>query len=129
MKQIDPDTLKHGLELTDREKKIILIKFIIHGVSPFSGASLEKRVKMLAASAEALGFEYGDAEWQEIGRACLDVQQQLTDTLLSMISDNPKLTKEALKLASKGNEHITNVVGKDIIKEGLKSLKGKMKFD
>ena len=49
-------------ELTDREKKIILIKFIIHGMSPYTNLSIDDREKHLIATMQLLGFDYDKDE-------------------------------------------------------------------
>ena len=48
------------MTLTDKEKKIVLIKYIIHGVSPFDKASIDTRVRMLKSAVEKCGMLYND---------------------------------------------------------------------
>ena len=67
--------------LTDREKKIILIKYIIHGLSPFSKESLDTRISMLKAALLSLGWEYDEAEMLKIGQSILDFQGIVNGTM------------------------------------------------
>ena len=108
-------------ELTDREKKIVLIKYIIHGVSPFHDASLTVRIKMLKAAAEINGFVYDDEEWQKLGNDILDVQGQINDKLAGFLRKDPDLYKTALKSLKDGNEKITTMVD-SILDQGLKKM-------
>ena len=62
------------MTLTDKEKKIVLIKYIVHGVSPFSEAHLGLRLKMLKSAIEKCGMKYDDEELQMIGQECLELQ-------------------------------------------------------
>ena len=78
------------VELTDREKKIILIKFIMHGNSPYTSLSVDDREKHLIASMQLLGFDYNKDEMLDIGESILAVQQQLTDSAQGFINSLPK---------------------------------------
>lgn len=118
---IHPETLKHNLKLTEREEKIILIKYIIHGVSPFQNAPLEVRVKMLEAAALICGYEYDDAEFQEIGRACLATQEKITFNLGKFVKENQDLIKTVMSSLKDGNEEIIKVID-PFFHDGLKAL-------
>lgn len=118
---VNPETLKHNLTLTEREEKIILIKYIIHGVSPFYDAPLETRIKMLQAAAEICGYNYDDAEFQEIGRACLAVQQKINGKLLGFVQDNDDLVKTVYRDLKAGNDVLFTVMD-DYLARGLRKL-------
>ena len=92
------------VELTDREKKIVLIKYIIHGVSPFQETPLETRVQMLQAALKSYGLNYVESEMMDIGEACLKVQQEVNDSNLGFLRHNKGLVNRALKMMNKGNE-------------------------
>jgi len=114
---VDPSVLRHSLSITDREKKIILIKYIMHGVSPFSGLPVPTKVKMLASAAHACGFDYDDEEWQELGRACLQIQDKINKALASFIKSNKGIHDIIL---NDGNDIIENLNPE--YKDLLKSL-------
>ena len=78
------------VELTDREKKIILIKFIMHGNSPYSTLSIDDREKHLIASMQLLGFDYSKDEMLDIGESILALQKQLVDSAQGFINSMPK---------------------------------------
>ena len=118
---VNPETLKHNLTLTEREEKIILIKYIIHGVSPFYDAPLETRIKMLQAAAEVCGYPYDDAEFQEIGRACLAVQEKINGKLLGFVQSNDDLVKTVYRDLKAGNDVLFTVFDQHIA-HGLKKL-------
>ena len=118
---VNPEALKHNLKLTEREEKIILIKYIIHGVSPFYDAPLETRIKMLQSAAEIYGYPYDDAEFQEIGRACLEVQQKVNERLLEFVKENEDLIKTVYRDLKAGNDVLFTVFDKHIA-EGLRKL-------
>ena len=77
-------------ELTDREKKIILIKFIIHGNSPYTNLSIDDREKHLIATMQLLGFDYDKDEMLDLGESILQVQQQVIDSASGFINSLPK---------------------------------------
>ena len=118
---IHPETLKHNLTLTEREEKIILIKYIIHGVSPFYDSPLETRIKMLQSAAEICGYDYNDAEFQEIGRAVLATQQKVNEKLQKFVDDNQDLYKTVMRDLKAGNDMIFTVTD-HYITQGLKKL-------
>lgn len=118
---IHPETLKHSLTLTEREEKIILIKYIIHGVSPFYDAPLETRIKMLQTAAEICGYPYDDAEFQEIGRACLATQQKINEKLAGFVNSNDDLVKTVYRDLKAGNDVLFTVIDKHLA-TGLKKL-------
>ena len=108
-------------ELTDREKKIILIKYIIHGVSPFQEAPLTVRIKMLKAAAEINGFVYDDEEWQKLGNDILDVQSEINDKLAGFLRKDKDLYDTVMKSLKNGNEKIVTVVD-SVLDQGLKKM-------
>ena len=57
------------VELTDRERKIILIKYIIHGNSPFAETPLSTRVQMLQSALKLSGIKYDESEMLDLGEA------------------------------------------------------------
>lgn len=103
------------MTLTDKEKKIVLIKYIIHGVSPFSEAHLGKRIKMLKAAVEKCGMKYDDDELQLIGQECLALQDGLNNDLMNFISDNKDLVVKAHQEIEKGNDGFKKELDEDII--------------
>jgi hypothetical protein len=118
---IHPETLKHSLTLTEREEKIILIKYIIHGVSPFFNSPLETRIKMLQTAAEICGYPYDDAEWQEIGRSILATQQKVNEKLSGFVNKNSDEYKTVMRNIKDGNDEIISVVD-PYIRDGLKKM-------
>ena len=78
------------VELTDREKKIILIKFVMHGNSPYTSLSVDDREKHLIAAVQLLGFDYNKDEMLDIGESILAVQKQLLDSAQGFINSLPK---------------------------------------
>lgn len=122
---IDPETLKHNLPpLTDKEKKIILIKYIVHGVSPFYDTPLETRIKMLNAAAEICGYDYNDAEWQELGRQVLSFQQEINEKLAASLHKDKDLYKTVMRSLKDGNDMIMTVIDPHL-KKGIKEFFGK----
>lgn len=95
------------VELTDREKKIVLIKYIIHGNSPFAEAPLEIRVQMLQASLKLSGIKYDEPEMLDLGEAILQVQQDSNDSNLGFLRQNMGLVDTALKRLGKGNDRLS----------------------
>lgn len=91
-------------ELTEREKKIIFIKYIIHGVSPYSEMPLETRVQMLQAALKFTGTKYNEAEMLDLGEAILAVQKSVNDSIMGFLSKNKSLVKEALSRMGRGND-------------------------
>ncbi len=121
---IDPKTLENNLELTEREVKIVMIKYIIHGNSPFSEAPLETRMKMLMVAAKQYGIKYDDAEFQEIGRACLQVQQNIITNAAEFLNKDKDLYKAGTDGIKKGGDSLITVydtvLDKALKKMGLK---------
>ena len=95
------------VELTDREKKIVLIKYIIHGNSPFAEAPQENRVQMLQASLKLSGIKYDEPEMLDLGEAILQVQQDSNDSNLGFLRQNMGLVDTALKRLGKGNDRLS----------------------
>ena len=115
------------IQFTDREKKIALVKYIIHGVSPFAEAPLQLRAQMLQSAAGIVGLKYDEAEFMEIGQACLDFQANVNAHLMGFIKDNLDVVKEAHTQMHKGNDMFTEKLGKDFVDKALDILdKGKV---
>jgi len=110
------------MTLTDKEKKIVLIKYIIHGVSPFDKASIDTRVRMLRSAVEKSGMNYDDAEMQSIGQECLDLQGKLNTGLMDFIKSNKDMVIKAHQELHKGNEPLKKELGDDLSDEGLDVL-------
>jgi hypothetical protein len=110
------------MTLTDKEKKIVLIKYIIHGVSPFDKASIDTRVRMLRSAVEKSGMTYNDMEMQSIGQECLDLQGKLNTGLMDFIKSNKDMVIKAHQELHKGNEPLKKELGDDLSDEGLDVL-------
>ncbi len=95
------------VELTDREKKIILIKYIIHGNSPFTEAPLETRVQMLQAALKLSGINYEESEMLDLGEAILECQKNSNDSSLGFLKSNKGLVDKALSMLGKGNDRFS----------------------
>jgi hypothetical protein len=111
------------MTLTDREKKIVLIKYIIHGVSPFDKAPIDTRVRMLKSAVEKCGMLYDDMEMQSIGQECLDLQGGLNTGLMDFIKSNKDMVVKAHQELHKGNESLRKELGEDITKQSDDILK------
>ena len=117
------------MTLTEKEKKIVLIKYIVHGVSPFSEAQLNTRLKMLKAAVEKCGMKYDDEELQSIGQECLELQGQLNSGLMEFLRANKDMIVKAHQEIDKGNESLKQEVGEDVIEESKELLKKPKWFD
>lgn len=106
---------------TEREVKIVLIKYIIHGVSPFKDAPLETRIKMLKTAAAQFGLDYEEKEWLELGKEILAVQQQVNDNAANFLSSNKDLYRAALRNIKDGNDALITVVD-TVLEGGLSKL-------
>lgn len=84
------------VELTDREKKIVMIKFIMHGVGPFYHLSVETRENMLIQALKILGFDYNKDEMLDIGQAILDVQNEYNEKAEAWLELNKETVRKAL---------------------------------
>ena len=111
------------MTLTDKEKKIVLIKYIIHGVSPFAEASLETRIRMLKEAVEKCGMKYNDAEMQEIGQECISLQGVLNDKLMSYVTHNKDVVIKAHQEIHKGNESLREGLGDEVYDQADDILK------
>lgn len=123
---INPKALENNLKLSDREIKIVMIKYIIHGIAPFYDAPLETRIKLLKVTATQYGFKYDDQEFQELGRACLEIQQKINQNAIEFLNNNEDLYKTTMNSLRNGNDKIITVVDK-ILDGGLKKLLLKIK--
>lgn len=117
------------MTLTDKEKKIVLIKYIVHGVSPFSEASINTRLKMLKSAVEKCGMKYDDDELQMIGQECLELQGQLNSGLMEFLRANKDLIAKAHQEIEKGNESLIKEVGEDVVEESKELLRKPKWFD
>jgi len=117
------------MAFTDREKKIILVKYVIHGVSPFTEAPLGKRVKMLKAAVEKAGLNYDEEELMGIGEEIIDFQGNVNEVLKKFISDNREMVVQANKEIHKGNESLVNEIGEEVTKEGKELMKNPKWYD
>jgi hypothetical protein len=95
------------VELTDREKKIILIKYIIHGNSPFAETELEIRVQMLQAALKLSGINYEESEMMDLGEAILEIQQNSNDSSLGFLKQHGGMIDKALSMLGKGNDRFS----------------------
>lgn len=111
------------MTLTDKEKKIVLIKYIVHGVSPFAEASLETRIRMLKQAVEKCGMKYNDAEMQEIGQECITFQGELNESLMNVIKSNKDIVIKAHQEIHKGNESLRKELGDEVFDQGDDILK------
>ncbi len=119
--EINTKPFPNNLNLTVREVKIIMIKYIVHGVSPFSEAPLETRIKLLQTAAAQFGFDYNDDEFQELGRACLEVQKRINDNAVEFLNKDKDLYKAAIDGIKKGNDALITVVD-TVLDKGLKKM-------
>lgn len=78
------------VELTEREIKIVLIKFIMHGMSPYTSLSVDDREKHLIAALNVMGMEYKKDEMLDLGEAILATQQRMVDSAKGFINSLPK---------------------------------------
>ena len=88
-------------ELTEREKKIVMIKYIMHGVGPFQHTSVDTRENMLMASLEIMGFEYNKDEMLDIGQAILDTQNQFLAQGARFLEMNKETVRKALDFSGR----------------------------
>lgn len=111
------------MTFTEREKKIVLIKYIIHGVSPFSEAPLVTRIKMLKSAVEKCKMKYDEEELLQLGQECLDLQGKLNSTLMLFLTANKDMIVKAHQEIDKGNDSLKRELGDEIIKESEEILK------
>lgn len=111
------------MTLAEREKKIVLIKYIIHGVSPFSEAPLTTRIKMLKSAVVKCGMKYDENELMELGQECIDLQAKLNNTLMQFLTANKDMLVKAHQEIDKGNDSLKGELGEDITNESAKILK------
>lgn len=95
------------VELTEREKKIILIKYIVHGNSPYADADMDTRVQMLQSALKVSGIEYNQGELLDIGQAILDVQSAANESALGFLKNNKSLVNKALAMMRNGNDKLS----------------------
>ena len=86
------------VELTEREKKIVMIKFIMHGTGPYMALSPDDREKHLIAAMQLLGYDYNQDEMLDLGDAILAVQQDMIDAASGFLNLIPAdVVKNAIK--------------------------------
>jgi len=85
------------VELTEREERIILIKFLMHNDGPFGKLPMDTRELMLASSCKLLGFDYDKDSMLDLGHAILDVQKKVNTSGEQFMNANKDMIKEALK--------------------------------
>jgi|TARA_R110002096_G_scaffold296525_2_gene491000 hypothetical protein len=113
------------IPLTSKEKKIVLIKYIIHGVSPFAEASLDIRIKMLKSAMKKIGLHYDEEEMLSIGEQCLEVQGSLNNSMMDYIKGHKDMVIKAHQELHKGNDSLRKELGDDLSDEGLDVLSKK----
>ena len=86
---------------------LVLIKYIIHGNSPFSEAPLETRVQMLQSALKLSGIKYNEAELLDLGEAILAAQQATNDSSLGFLKTNKSLVDRALAMLGNGNDRFS----------------------
>ena len=84
-------------ELTEREKKIVCIKFIMHNDGPFKKLPMSVRETMLASAVKLLGYDYDDKEMLDLGQAVVDLQHEINQSGAKFLDTNKDIIKEALK--------------------------------
>lgn len=85
------------VELTEREKKIVLIKFIMHNDGPFSKLPMNVRETMLMTTCKLLGYEYDKDAMLDLGLAILDVQKAVNSSGEQFMKANASTIQDALK--------------------------------
>ena len=115
--------------LTDREQKIVLVKFIIHGNSPYADVPLGTRIKMLKVAVEKSGLIYDENELMIIGQQCLDVQAKLNNNLMDFIKGNKDMVIKAHQELDNGNDSLKKELGDELVDEGIKVLKKKKWYE
>jgi hypothetical protein len=110
------------MKLSEREQKIVLIKYIIHGASPFDKAPLETRVNMLKAALAVINCNYNEKELLGIGQACLDLQQKTNDKLKKFNSKHTDVLVRAHTEIARGNDSMTGMLGKNFVDEAAELL-------
>lgn len=103
--------------LTDKEKRIVLIKYIVHGNSPFADAPIEKRIEMLQAACLTVGLDYDDDKMQELGLEVLEFQKEFIDIQNKIVGENLDILARV-----KGNEEIKKIVGNEYLKKAMDKL-------
>jgi|SaaInlStandDraft_2_1057019.scaffolds.fasta_scaffold05034_7 hypothetical protein len=117
------------IPLTDREQKIVLVKFIIHGNSPYADVPLGTRIKMLKVAVEKSGLIYDENELMIIGQQCLDVQAKLNNNLMDFIKGNKDMVIKAHQELDNGNDSLKKELGDELVDEGIKVLKKKKWYE
>lgn len=81
-------------ELTEREKKIVHINFIMHSpASPFATLPVETREQMLAVVLKLRGIEYDQREMLDIGQAVINERDMMIKSGLGFLHKH----KDSLK--------------------------------
>lgn len=82
-------------ELTERERKIVFIKFIMHG-EKFSHFPVNTRENMLMAALNLRGLKYDKDEMLDLGQAILDEQEMFNKNALGFLEKNKDKVKAFL---------------------------------
>ena len=90
------------VELTDREKQIVMIKFIVHGNSAFANEPVPVRVQMLEAACKVMGLPWDEQEMFDLGEAIIAVQQQFIDSGKGWLNKNQDAIKAGLRMMGTG---------------------------
>lgn len=110
-------------DFTDREKAIILVKYIVHGNSPFAEATLEKRIKMLTVAVKVMKLNISMDELFKIGEEIILTQGEFIGTQKRFIRNNKDVLVRAHTELHKGNESLEGMLDKETIDEALSLLK------
>ena len=92
------------VELTDREKRIVLIKFIMHGKSQFSEMPIEQRLQFLEVYTKLVGLEWNNDEMKDLGDAIVAFQQSLLDSSKGWLAKNQDAVKAGLAMMGTGKD-------------------------
>lgn len=88
-------------ELTEREKKIVLIKFIMHGEKGFGALSVDTREQVLQVAMALLKMKYDKAEMLDLAEAIRKTQETISEAGKGFMTNNKELIKDATELLSK----------------------------
>lgn len=122
-KQMREDT---NITLSDKEIKIVMIKYIIHGISPFYDAPIELRAKLLQVAAQQAGFTDTDDELQNLGIEILKVQEWINKNAIQFLNDNKEIHDIVMRDMKDGNDRLMYNADK-VIKDAFKKLYGGFK--
>jgi|APSaa5957512535_1039671.scaffolds.fasta_scaffold48295_5 hypothetical protein len=110
-----------NITLTDNEIKIVMIKYIIHGISPFYDAPIQLRAKLLQVAIKQAGFTDTDDELQNLGLEILKVQEWVNNNAMKFLNDNKEIYRIIMRDLKDGNDKLVKVVDKTL-EGGLNKL-------